>query len=539
MQDRRQHQAFTLIELLVVIGIIAILSSMILVAIKGVYSTARDARCVANMKQWATFIHEHSSANRGALPPITGGQEPLYAAGPGLREYFAEHDLPPSIAYCPSNPALVGHIESETWGGIEWQQYRMNFDSPVVLVDNTNNTEPSYGTVPTIIVDDGDSGFSTTAGWTSQSYSNAYNQDYHWIVAEPAGEEKATWQVTIDDRGGELTGEVDLLVCAFWPNRPQYTLLDAHYTIEHEGDPNTSDVVVSQYNQGDEFIELGTFTFNCGSSYTIELTNESNSVGHDQDTNKYIYADAIRLTDPASEGSEALLPDDGSAVMHPGWQVWSTSSAYGGNTLWINRDAENAHKKAVWVFTAPSTGEHKIYGWWPESDKGSSNIPVAVRTHADRGLIASDTISQSTGGRWIPIITAPLTGGVKYYVELSSGNAVSGEASAYADAICIPKVGVQPCSVDTCIGYLYLGDRVLPELPVGAKPPEEPPHLVRSVRRARSNAPILVDWMADTDFFCSHDGFAHVLTIGGVVHKVQRQDASHRWTSPDGVMFYW
>ncbi|MFO7900330.1 MAG: prepilin-type N-terminal cleavage/methylation domain-containing protein [Planctomycetota bacterium] len=538
MQHRRQPRAFTLIELLVVIGIIAILSSMILVAIKGVYGTARDARCVANMKQWATFIHGHSTAHRGALPPITGGQEPLYAAGPGLREYFAEHDLPPSIAYCPANPALVGYIEGETWGGVEWQQYKMNFDSPLVRVDNTTHTEPSYGTVPELVLDDSDSGFSSSSGWTTFNNKYAYDGSYHYAIGVANGEETATWQFTIPDRDGKLTGEVhELTVSLFWPQRDEWTVQDAHYTIEHEGGSDSK--VISQQGQGGEFIDVGTFDFKCGQSYSIEVTNASNTVGQPTEDNKYIYADAIKISDPASEGSEALLPDDGCAVMHPGWQVWSTGTAWGSDSLWISRTSANAHKKVVWVFTAPSTGEHKIYGWWPESDKGSSGIPVAVRTHADRGLVASDTISQSTGGRWIPMITVPLTGGVKYYVELSSGNAVSGDASAYADAICIPQVGVQPCAVDTCIGYLYLGNRALPELPVGAKPPEEPPDLVRSVRRASSNAPILVDWMADTEFFCSHDGFAHVLTIGGVVHKVQRPDATHRWTSPDGVMFYW
>ena len=110
-----------------------------------------------------------------------------------------------------------------------------------------------------------------------------------------------------------------------------------------------------------------------------------------------------------------------------------------------------------------------------------------------------------------------------------------------ADAIMIPKREVAEHSAD-CFGYLYLGYRAsLPDPPIGAEVPATPIKLLYSVRQASnpSESPVLVDWLSDNTTFVSHKDYAHVLTLGGGVHKVPRADATHRWTSGEGVKFYW
>jgi len=61
-------RAFTLIELLVVITIIAILASMLMVALKIVRNAANNAKCGSNQRGIAMAIQTYATDNEGALP---------------------------------------------------------------------------------------------------------------------------------------------------------------------------------------------------------------------------------------------------------------------------------------------------------------------------------------------------------------------------------------------------------------------------------------------------------------------------------------
>ena len=60
--------AFTLIELLVVITIIAVLASMLMVALKVVRNAANNSTCASNQRGIAMAIHAYAIDNEGALP---------------------------------------------------------------------------------------------------------------------------------------------------------------------------------------------------------------------------------------------------------------------------------------------------------------------------------------------------------------------------------------------------------------------------------------------------------------------------------------
>lgn len=86
MRNKNQHNSggFTLIELLVVVAIIALLSSVALIAFLSARQKARDAKRLGDMTQMNTALELYYSYNRGypSSPTlgIPSGVVPTYAA---------------------------------------------------------------------------------------------------------------------------------------------------------------------------------------------------------------------------------------------------------------------------------------------------------------------------------------------------------------------------------------------------------------------------------------------------------------------------
>jgi prepilin-type N-terminal cleavage/methylation domain-containing protein len=132
--------AFSLVELLVVIGIIAVLISILLPAIKKSRETAQRITCASNMRQIGFAFQNYSADNQGSLPAWSGwhvyphGSSEFDEGGLGWVEELAPYLNPVSAVYnCPSFPAKFHNyfIESE-WPGIngrhaiKWSEIKMN-----------------------------------------------------------------------------------------------------------------------------------------------------------------------------------------------------------------------------------------------------------------------------------------------------------------------------------------------------------------------------------------------------------------------------
>src|SRR4051812_40038845 len=69
----RKRSAFTLVELLVVIGIIALLIGMLLPALNKARESARQVKCLANMKGIAIAFVQYAGDNKGVMPARGAG----------------------------------------------------------------------------------------------------------------------------------------------------------------------------------------------------------------------------------------------------------------------------------------------------------------------------------------------------------------------------------------------------------------------------------------------------------------------------------
>jgi len=73
MINRNKTRGFTLVELMVVIGIVALLISLLLPALRRAREAAITVQCSARMRQLTTATFMYVNDNRGYLPPIVEG----------------------------------------------------------------------------------------------------------------------------------------------------------------------------------------------------------------------------------------------------------------------------------------------------------------------------------------------------------------------------------------------------------------------------------------------------------------------------------
>lgn len=73
-RSRASASAFTLIEILVVVAIIALLISILLPSLAAARNQARNAKCLANMRDMATGANTFAMAHKGRFQLVTGGE---------------------------------------------------------------------------------------------------------------------------------------------------------------------------------------------------------------------------------------------------------------------------------------------------------------------------------------------------------------------------------------------------------------------------------------------------------------------------------
>jgi prepilin-type N-terminal cleavage/methylation domain-containing protein/prepilin-type processing-associated H-X9-DG protein len=125
--DRKRPPAatvFTLIELLVVIAIIAILSSLLLPALKQAREKGKEISCMSQEKQFGNAFSMYAQDYDSSLPYIIYGEGGVKAWDYQLYSYVNYNSVTdsPPIFHCPAGNVSSGYTPGQSLG------YGYNFD---------------------------------------------------------------------------------------------------------------------------------------------------------------------------------------------------------------------------------------------------------------------------------------------------------------------------------------------------------------------------------------------------------------------------
>lgn len=124
MQKYRNQKGFTLIELLVVIGILAILLSIVLIAINPArqFAQANNVRRRSDVSAILNAIHQYAADNNGALPtglPTAGSIVSISSSTTGYD--FCASLVPMYVAELPRDPSPGSSF-------VDCNSYDINYD---------------------------------------------------------------------------------------------------------------------------------------------------------------------------------------------------------------------------------------------------------------------------------------------------------------------------------------------------------------------------------------------------------------------------
>ena len=318
------------------------------------------------------------------------------------------------------------HGADQTQNGGQWMsvgQYTFEAGTSgwVSLADTGNGDVVSADAVrfeyvgpPEYVVDNTNSGFSSTGTWSESASSGYYGSNSYYAIV--GGEtDVATWEPWLP-----MAGNYEVYV---WWVEGSNRSSNATYTINHAGGQSTHGA--NQTTNGGQWMSVGSYIFDSGwnASVSIEDTGDGDVVS----------ADAVKF---AYLGPPEVIVDNmdaGFSASSNWFESTSVSGYYASN--YHARATESASDSAAWEADLSDSGSYKVYARWTTGSNRATSAPYIV--YHDGGSTTVYCNQQEDNGVWKLLGTFNMNAGTATRVRLSCWT--SSGSYVIADAIKLVK----------------------------------------------------------------------------------------------------
>ena len=389
-----------------------------------VYSTGSSNGTILEGSSYANYYESQwAGHNRLYYDPSQ-----YYAPWPTYTD--ADPDNPrsnPSIAGNNLNLNATYDNVGQAGGGLADQDI---IDAGGLIVDNSDTGGAGGG----IVVDNLDTGYAESGNWYESGAGDEYNGSSKYSSNTGA---YATWTP-------DLPADGNYKVYVWWTNNNGGYNRDDHalYTVYFSG--GDTDFRRDQDVLGGQWVELGEFYFQAGTSGYVRLMHDSVSSGNTS-------ADAV-LFEPQFAINNVPT---GSFQSSGGWGSASTGDEYGNDYLYTA--SGNQTYWAVWTASNLDTTEnYNVYARW--AGGGTSRLTdVHYKTYDNATEIADESVNQRENyGDWMLIAEdVSFTSGTGV-VEI---NRYTGSSGMCADAVAfMPAVDIEPLNLIRAHYYVKVND---------------------------------------------------------------------------------
>lgn len=260
-------------------------------------------------------------------------------------------------------------------------QSRTQATTPIVLT--FQHGDPGSGGTDEpieVVIDNGQSGTSSTGTWDVSGGSNPYGGNSLWSRAGGT----YTWSFAPPEDGSY---EV-FMWWTEWPSRT--TDVPVQITCA-QGVINTT---VNQQTNGSMWNSLGTYDFDGSGSVRLSAPN-AYPTSYCADAVKFVkVADAEPDPEPEPIQIDRIIDNGQSGTSYTGtWSASGGSNPYGRNSLWARNGAAY-----TWQFDSLPAGTYEILMWWTEWPSRSTAAPIEVSHAGERTDLTIN--QQNNGGQW-------------------------------------------------------------------------------------------------------------------------------------------
>ena len=235
---------------------------------------------------------------------------------------------------------------------------------------DTNDAVNDGQTTDEAVIDDGDSGTTTSGTWSVSGGADPYGSQSFY--SKEAG---ATYTFTMDTPG---TYEVEM----WWT---EYASRSTAVPVKiYDGSTLLETIYVNQQEDGGQWNFLGVYEF--FTQARVVIVSEGNGYS--------TCADAVRFNKSTDALSEEVLDNGDTGTSASGtWTVSAGANAYGSQSLYSKAAG------ATYSYTLAARGNYEIQMWWTTRSSRSTSVPVEIYD----GSTLLDTVyvdQQQAGGQW-------------------------------------------------------------------------------------------------------------------------------------------